>query len=292
MAYRSHDRVQAAQTSKLSVVIPSMGRVSLATLINSLERHGADWISEIIVVFDPAFLPDEDTALQGSGVLPVSCVAAPGPGVNRARNHGADLARSSLLAFLDDDVEVQSADFFEEVFRLFEQPRVVAVGGGYDSFPGTDWLGRGYNALCSVWRASAGGGTSAMLLGGCMVVRRAAWQAVGRFDDRILYGGSETPFICVLRATTGDVIYSRMLHVVHRSSGRGIRHWLRVAFCQGQTKNRTKGHLPPRLQRWRNAALAVGRLPLVELVAFLVFTPLFLLSSRLSSLAGALRSES
>lgn len=278
------------QTSKLSIVIPSIGRGSLSTLIDSLGRHGADWIHEIIVVLDPAFSASPPSAIQAnSGRLPLLFVSAPGPGVNRARNFGGGMACGELIAFFDDDVELVSSLFFHEIGKVFARPTVVAAGGDYGTVNGTDLWGRGYNALCSVWRASAGHGIAAMLLGGCMVVRREVWTAVGGFDEKIIYGGSEVSLICSMRSIHGEVVYSPHLRVNHRTSGRGLRHWLWVSFRQGSAKKQTSAHLPSFFRRLTLAIAAMARLPFQEILAFFFFCPLFLMSSKFGSLCAALK---
>ncbi len=285
----SHDRVWTVQTSKLSIVIPSIGRGSLSMLIDSLERHGADWIHEIIVVLDPAFSQPSPGSCGESRRLPLLFVRSPGPGVNRARNYGGGLAQSALIAFLDDDVELESSRFFEETARLFCRPTVVAVGGDYGTADGTDLWGHGYNSLCSVWRASAGQSPAAMLLGGCMVVRRDVWTAAGGFDESIIYGGSEAPLICNLRSAYGEVVYSSNLRVTHRTHGRGLVHWLWVAFRQGRAKEQTSSQLPSFRRRLTLTVEAMNELSTKGVWAFLVFTPVFLLSSRCGSLCAALK---
>lgn len=257
-------------------------------LIDSLECHGANWIQEIIVVLDPTFSQQPAHFHRESQSCPLLFVTSPGPGVNRARNYGGGLAKGGLVAFLDDDVELESSRFFEETLKIFRRPTVVAVGGDYGTADGTDIWGRGYNALCSVWRASAGQGPAAMLLGGCMVVRREVWTAAGGFDENIIYGGSESMLICNLRSAHGEVVFSPQLRVTHRTHGRGLAHWLWVAFRQGCAKKQTSSHLPSFWQRLASVAEAMGQLPLKGVWAFFFFTPLFLVSSRCGSLCAAL----
>lgn len=258
-------------------------------LIDSLERHGADWIHEIIVVLDPAFSQTSPYSHGDLRRLPLLFVNSPGPGVNRARNYGGELAQSAFIAFLDDDVELESSHFFEETARLFRRPTVVAVGGDYGTADGTDLWGRGYNALCSVWRASAGQGSAVMLLGGCMVVRRDAWTVAGGFDENIIYGGSEAALICDLRSAHGEVVYSSHMRVTHRTHGRGLGRWLWVAFRQGCAKKQTSSQLPTFWRRLTLTVEAMSQLPLKDVRAFFFFTPLFLLSSMCGSLCAALK---
>lgn len=264
-------------------------------LIDSLERHGSDWLQEIVVVLDPQFsrpfLDRLSHFHRESSSLPLLFVQSPGPGVNRARNYGCHLAKSPFVAFLDDDVVLESSIFFEEVASSFRQPSVVAIGGDYITADGTDLWGRGYNALCSVWRASAGHGNASMLLGGCMVVRREVWMAAGGFDESIIYGGSEAMLVCSLRSSHGEVIYSPRLQVIHRTEGRGLAHWLWVAFRQGRAKKQTAPYFPPFFHRMLLAIEAITRLPPMELIAFAVVIPLFLLSSRCGLLYAALTAD-
>lgn len=87
-------------TPRISAVIPSVGRPSLARAVQSV-LHQTCPVVEIIVVADTEAaveLPDDDRVT----VLRSDC---PGSGAARCRQRGIDVATGSVIALLDDDDE-------------------------------------------------------------------------------------------------------------------------------------------------------------------------------------------
>ena len=91
---------------RLSVVVASKDRVDLlARMLQSLRPQlapfGAE--AEIIVVDDGSQPPYEQTRLAG-----VTLIVGDGRGPARARNRGVALATGAVVAFVDDDIVVES----------------------------------------------------------------------------------------------------------------------------------------------------------------------------------------
>lgn len=113
----------------------------------------------------------------------------------RARNAGWREAVSRLpglpfVQFVDGDCEIE--DGWPEVARacLDTQPQVAAVAGlRRERFPDRSI----YNQMCDTeWRRSPG---DADAIGGDALVRRAALEAAGGYDDRMIAG--EEPELCL-----------------------------------------------------------------------------------------------
>lgn len=91
----------------LSVIVPVRnGAATLPALFAGLRDQPTGGPSfEVVLVDDGS--TDETVAVAGASGLPVRVVTARGRGPAAARNQGAEIARASLLAFLDADCEPQ-----------------------------------------------------------------------------------------------------------------------------------------------------------------------------------------
>jgi glycosyltransferase involved in cell wall biosynthesis len=132
MARLSH--TMTLQTPDLSVVIPTHNRpADLELVIDALMRQQADGISYEVIVVDNNSREDTravvDRALARTQPAALRYVREPRQGVSHARNTGVSVARSSLIAFLDDD-GVPVATWVREIKRaLDEHPDVHCIGG-------------------------------------------------------------------------------------------------------------------------------------------------------------------
>ncbi|TQJ23456.1 GT2 family glycosyltransferase [Micromonospora sp. A202] len=161
----------------ISIIVPTLGRDSLGDLLATLAGQvGAEPDLEVLLIDDRS---------TGGGELPVPGALAAytkvlrgrGAGPAAARNLGWRAARSSWVAFLDDDV-VPAPDWLDRLVADLAVPdRVGGVQGVVrvplpaDRRP-TDWE-----------RATAGLADGEWITAD-MAYRRAALQAVGGFDER------------------------------------------------------------------------------------------------------------
>jgi HAD superfamily hydrolase (TIGR01662 family) len=159
-----------------TVVVPTVGRSSLATLLRSLAGSGAARPAGVVVVDDrPASspgLPD----LPDPGA-PLTVLRSWGRGPAAARNAGWAAARSDWVVFVDDDVELTPTWCDDLVADLSVPPEVAGVPGRVvvplpqDRRP-TDWE-RGTARLAEASWITAD-----------MAYRRRVLVAVGGFDER------------------------------------------------------------------------------------------------------------
>ena len=270
----------------VSIIVPSLGRPSLGRLVKSLQAGAvfAGWRSdvdfEIVVSLDPRARAPIFDSLDG-----VRVVQGAGTGVNCARNEGARTARGEIFWFLDDDTELAGSESLEALRKIFANETVEAAGGDYLSPTGGQWLERGYNLLCSLWRTTAGVGDSEQLLGGTLAVRKEAWIQAGGFDEHIAYGGAETPFVQRLRkgasaaSPSKKIIYDSDLDVLHHPGNRGLRTWMALAYRQGSRAVETAQELPEMKERTGRAFHFLSRCDVLSLVTLITFSVPYLFFS-------------
>ena len=161
------------------IVVPTIGRASLATLLQALAEAAGPPPERIILVDDRRRATTPLVANVPRALAPrVSVVAGRGAGPAAARNVGWRAAAAEWIAFLDDDV-VPEADWLTHLAEdlAAAAPRVAAVQGRIrvpmpsDRRP-TDWERNVRGLECARWATAD------------MAYRRAALAAVGGFDER------------------------------------------------------------------------------------------------------------
>lgn len=187
MTQAVHRRAEGRPPPTVSIVIPTRDRASsLSRAIASVRAQTVtEW--ELLVVDDGstddtpervASLAEEDHRLRlvrrkASG------------GAAAARNEGAAHARAALLAFLDDDAEWLPPKLERQLAALDSEPASGLV------YCPTELVGPGGARRMVGSPAAAGPNPSRALLCGndidtsAVVVRRALFEAVGGFDERL-----------------------------------------------------------------------------------------------------------
>jgi histidinol-phosphate phosphatase family protein len=165
-------------TASFDVVIPTIGRASLATLVEALAAGAGPLPRALVVVDDRADRRAPLRLPEPAWPTPLEVVASGGRGPAAARNAGARAGASEWIAFLDDDV-VPAPDWRARLADdLSSLPREVAGSQGRIRVPRppgrlpTD-AERNVIALESARFATAD-----------MAYRRAAFEALGGFDER------------------------------------------------------------------------------------------------------------
>jgi len=137
--------------------------------------------TELIVAADGAV--DDCRAIAARyGARVIEIDGPRGPAV--ARNRAAAEAAGDVLVFVDSDVVV-SPGMIERLVRFFEDdPGASAVFGAYDDTPGDPGFVSQYKNLAHAFIHRKAGGVAQTFWAGFGAVRRAAFDAVGGFDER------------------------------------------------------------------------------------------------------------
>ncbi len=224
-----------------AVILPTAGRpayldVALASIVPQARALGAD----VLVVDDgPSAKTRAVAARHGARYV----AHDRSHGLNAARNTGARETTASLLAYVDDDVEVHAGWLASLIVADASQPADVGVFTGpilarFDgrklSFCGREDppithldLGPQDRDCDHAWGAN-------------MAVRRAALQRVGPFDeDRELYG-DEQEWQARLKAGGGRLRYVAGAALDHRRAGADARitALARAAYRRGRASRR------------------------------------------------------
>ena len=159
-------------TAAVDIVIPSIGRPSLAALLARLERDRLP--GRVIVVDDSVGGAVELPERAPLGTVVVRTAGGAGPAA--ARNAGWRRAEAPFVAFLDDDVlpgDGWVGDLVEDARRA--DPDVAAVQGRI-TVPrrarATDWERNTARLETATWITAD------------LVVRRSALEEIGGFDER------------------------------------------------------------------------------------------------------------
>lgn len=189
--------------SKLSVslVICTRDRPeALQRCLTSLAEQVAT-PNEVIVVDNASVTPETRAVAEAFGAV---YVREDRPGLDIARNTGAKTARYDLVAYTDDDTELHPL-WLEQLCAGFIDDRVMAVTGlvlparldteaqwlferyftftrGFSPFRfDTAWFQRKNPPWCPAWEVGAGAN---------MAFRRAIFDQIGYFDERLDVGAS------------------------------------------------------------------------------------------------------
>lgn len=190
-------------TPRISIIIPTKDKVHLLQrCVGTIQERSSYKNYELIIINneseDPATL-DYLAFVQQTGI----CKVIPFAGqFNYAKinNFAVERAEGEYLVFLNNDTEIISPDWLEELLSYAQQKRIGAIGakllfpdntiqhagvivglGGVagHAFYGLPASEPGYMDLATVTR------NCAAVTGACMMLRRAVFEEVGGFDEEL-----------------------------------------------------------------------------------------------------------
>lgn len=165
---------------KLSVVIPVYnGGDAFKACLNSL-RQSLRVPDEVVVVSDG----DTDGSWQVAEEFGATVLRLPAPGgPARARNVGARAASGDILFFIDADVTLHPETVGAVERQFAERSDLTALIGSYDDAPGASNFLSQYKNLFHHYTHQISSEEASTFWGACGAVRKAAFHAVGGFDE-------------------------------------------------------------------------------------------------------------
>ena len=161
----------------ISLVVPTLGRPSLAVLLDALAGQLADLPEVEILLVDDRRDDTGELAVPGALTAYTKVLTGRGTGPAAARNLGWRAARGSWVVFLDDDI-VPAPDWCR---RLVDDLAVPATVGGVQ---GTVEVPLPADRRPTDWERGTAGLADGIWITADMAYRRRTLAAVGGFDER------------------------------------------------------------------------------------------------------------
>ncbi len=164
----------------LTIIIPVAGYTStFQRCLNAVKRLEPP-PAECIVVVDGPY-PESAAAAEAAGCRVIGLSANGGPA--RARNAGARAAGTSILFFVDADVELRP-ESVQDVIDVFNvHPEIDAMMGSYDDAPAAPGLISQYRNLLHHYVHQMGNSEASTFWGACGAIRRTIFLELGGFDE-------------------------------------------------------------------------------------------------------------
>ena len=174
--------VAETELPKISVIIPSYN--ASATLKSCLQAVvTSDYPCYEVIVVDDGSTDSSETIARKFSVRVLNLAAGP-MGPAHARNQGAEVARGSILFFVDADV-VLAPGALLRVARLFqERSDLAAVFGSYDACPKAKGLISQYRNLLHHFVHQNGNPDASTFWAGCGAIRRSVFENIAGFDAK------------------------------------------------------------------------------------------------------------
>lgn len=147
-----------------------------------------------------------------------------------ARNVLWKNTKSSLALFLDEDCELISPFYLQELRRLVMKANVpaLAIGGNYESTLQQNILQKAYNFVTQIWTMK-NSDPSILFLGGHFAIYQESIERQNLFDKEALFGGEEISLFQNLKLQKFVIQWRPALKVIHHPSP-SLKHFFQRAW--------------------------------------------------------------
>jgi GT2 family glycosyltransferase len=234
-----------APSPRVSIIIPTKDRAGLLECCIRSVREKTTYANYEILIVDTGSVEDETralyTRLSSDGCLRFLKDDRRPFNYSRVNNVGAREATGDVLVFLNNDIEVLSGDWLEEMVRWAVRPEIGCVGAKLVYPDGTlqhAGIIMGMGGHCShVYQGGPADHTwgvfgsvdfyrNYLALGGaCLAVRRDLFQSLGGFDEAYELCYSDIA-LCLEAVQAGlRNVYTPFARLVHHEGGTRGRHF-------------------------------------------------------------------
>lgn len=233
-------RRQVEGEPKVSIIIPSAGRPSeirgrpvdlVVNCVRSIMERSSYRNLELIVVHNGDLRPETVAALDTFGVVYVS-YTEPVFNIAAKMNLGARAATGDYVLFLNDDTEVISPDWLDAMLSLAQRPGIGVVGAKLYFEDGTlqhvgvtfcaglpDHIRRGFSGDDpGYFFSSVGQRNYLAVTGACMLLRRALFEVVGGFEERLAVNYNDIDLCLKVWKHGLRIVYTAQAELFHFES--------------------------------------------------------------------------
>ncbi|WP_338833448.1 glycosyltransferase [Bradyrhizobium septentrionale] len=235
-----HAHVQWDRVPEVSIVIPTAGYTKtvdgreidlIVNITDQIARRSTFPIFEIVVVDNGDLNQVQKEHLAKLGCR---CVTYEEPIFNVAKklNLGASVARGELLLLMNDDMEIIQDDWIERLCDHLAKPEVAVVGCrllypdhttqhvGVIHYQGNpDHVRRGYPADdAGYFNSTCGVRNYLAVTGACMLTRKAIFDQVGGYTERLAISYNDADFCLKVREAGYRVVYTGEVALIHMES--------------------------------------------------------------------------
>ena len=164
-----------------------------------------------------------------------------GPSIASMRNFGAKQARGEWILFVDEDCEINEKKVLKLIEKMEKKNSSLGAFAGVYKQKTHSKIQKTYDRIQRLWvlkglqEKRSYQGNANHLLGGCLIVKRQAWEKACGFNEKIGWGGEEFDFILRLQKAGYQTAVTYSLRVPH-SSQIGIFGFIKRAWRQNYNR--------------------------------------------------------
>ncbi len=214
----------------ISIIIPlKQDQGYLKACVEACLTQAQDGVIQVeIIVLSDEPLPWNDSGIIHEATGPVSPA--------RKRNHGAQMSKGEILAFIDDDTRPQPG-WLKSAFVHFDNPKIGAVGGPSIAPLSDPFWAQVSGAVYESWMMSGQERRRYLPQQACdvhdfpscnLLVRRSVFNEVGGFGTDF-WPGEDTEFCLALTKKGHRIRYEPRALIEHHRRPSLMRHFIQLA---------------------------------------------------------------